>query len=69
MGQIRTVEDQFNVVSFSNNDGLENWASSWIEVDGDGLGSSTGNVLITNNEFNDFPVGDLHRTPGWYKLS
>ncbi|WP_421865272.1 DUF6701 domain-containing protein [Motiliproteus sp.] len=45
-----TFRDNFTVAGFSNNDGDADWAGSWSEVDGDGLGATTGNVQIFNGE-------------------
>jgi hypothetical protein len=45
-----TVGDEFNAVSFSNNDGSVAWATNWIEVDGNGAGPAAGNVLISGGE-------------------
>lgn len=43
-----TVRDNFSTRSFSNNDGSDNWSGSWIEVDGQSIGPTNGNVWITN---------------------
>ncbi|MEN8256684.1 MAG: DUF6701 domain-containing protein [Thermodesulfobacteriota bacterium] len=42
-----TFRDDFNVSAFNNNDGSATWTGDWIEVDGAGAGSGTGNVQIT----------------------
>ena len=49
-GSIETVRDEFNGVSFSGNDGSQNWAGDWIEDDVAGGGPTAGNVQINNNE-------------------
>ena len=46
--QTENVRDEFNFVSYSNNDGSVNWAAPWTELSDDGSVSS-GNVLITSN--------------------
>ena len=42
-----TVRDDFNGVSYSNNDGTQTWADSWTETGGDGLPES-GYIRIAN---------------------
>jgi uncharacterized repeat protein (TIGR01451 family) len=42
-----TVRDDFSSRSWSNNDGTANWSGNWIEVDGDSIGPTSGNVWIT----------------------
>jgi serine protease AprX len=42
------VRDEFNALSFSNNDGSVNWAGPWVEDDAAGAGPTTGNVDIYN---------------------
>ncbi|MHB0960277.1 MAG: cadherin domain-containing protein, partial [Pirellulaceae bacterium] len=44
-----TVKDTFGSVSYTNNDGVANWAAGWVETDDDG-DASTGNVLVTGGE-------------------
>ncbi|MEM6793631.1 MAG: SdrD B-like domain-containing protein [Acidobacteriota bacterium] len=39
--------DRFETAAFSNQDGTNPWATDWIEVDGDGLGATAGNVQVT----------------------
>ena len=48
-----TVRDEFNSVSFNNNNGSVAWATNWIEIDGDGAGPATGNARITGGELSD----------------
>jgi hypothetical protein len=45
-----TVLDEFNDVSFSNNDGPDDWAGSWLENDPEagGVGPGAGQVQIEN---------------------
>jgi Concanavalin A-like lectin/glucanases superfamily/Disaggregatase related repeat len=38
--------DNFDSEAFSNNDGSLTWGSDWTEVDGDGPGPASGNVII-----------------------
>lgn len=45
-----TVRDEFNAVSYSNNDGTDNWTNDWVEDDVAGAGPASGNVLITGGE-------------------
>lgn len=56
---VQTVEyqDNFEAVSFSNNDGNAGWSSDWVEVDafdgsgpGSGAGLATGNVQMTGGK-------------------
>ncbi len=56
---VQTVEyqDNFETVSFSNNDGNAGWSSDWVEVDafdgsgpGSGAGLATGNVQMTGGK-------------------
>lgn len=53
------VYDQFNVVSYGNNNGTANWLNSWTEV-GDDAAAATGDVLITSNQlrFSQTEVAD-----------
>ena len=53
--------DEFSSVAFDNQDGDLNWRSDWVEIDGDGVGATTGNVWITNNELrlDDIPDSGL----------
>jgi hypothetical protein len=59
--------DEFNAATFSNNDGTLNWTTNWIEVDGNGLGPTTGNarttggVLSLDDNPNTFPNPSLER--------
>jgi Ca2+-binding RTX toxin-like protein len=45
-----TVRDEFNAVSYSNNDGTDNWRNDWVEDDVAGAGPASGNVLIVGGE-------------------
>ena len=45
-----TVRDEFNSVSYNNNNGTVNWAGNWIENDAFGQGSGSGQVAIENGE-------------------
>ena len=51
------VRDEFNTVSYSNNDGSKNWAGDWIEDDVAGPGPNAGHVRIQWNRLvlNDYP--------------
>ncbi|MBU0675377.1 MAG: hypothetical protein KJ950_12095 [Proteobacteria bacterium] len=60
-GAANTIRDDFNVTSFANNDGTLTWATDWIEVDGNGMGPGTGNVLITGG---DLSLDDQPNTNG-----
>jgi serine protease AprX len=51
-----TVRDEFNWVSFANNDGLIPWSSAWGEEDAAGVGPSAGDIQIA---FNNFYGGEL----------
>ena len=44
-----TFLDTFNTVSYSNNDGTQNWATDWVESNDFGSASG-GYISITNNE-------------------
>jgi uncharacterized repeat protein (TIGR01451 family) len=44
----QTVRDDFSNRSWNNNDGTVNWSADWIEVDGQSIGPTNGNVFITN---------------------
>ncbi len=46
--QAATVRDDFSTRAWSNNDGSDNWSGDWIEVDGNSVGPTSGNVWITN---------------------
>lgn len=43
-----TLADNFNVISYGNQNGTINWASDWIESNDDGLANS-GEIYITGN--------------------
>lgn len=43
-----TVRDDFSSRSWSNNDGTANWSGSWIEVDANATGPTSGNAWITS---------------------
>ena len=49
--------DDFDVVSFANNDGTDDWTASWIEDDVQGAGPSSGNVKIAGGflKLDDYP--------------
>ncbi|NIL98260.1 MAG: DUF4347 domain-containing protein, partial [Planctomycetales bacterium] len=44
-----TVRDEFNAVSYSNDDGTANWAGPWIEV-GDSGAAANGDIQVTGGE-------------------
>ncbi len=50
--QTSTVRDEFNLVSFSNNDGAVNWAAPWVENDTEigGAGPTVGQARVTNGQ-------------------
>lgn len=52
-----TFSDTFSSVSYSNNDGTQNFTSNWSESNDDGS-SSSGNIRITGNElrFEDISI-------------
>lgn len=45
-----SVRDDFDTVSYANNDGNSNWSGSWTESDGGGGGASSGAIRITGGE-------------------
>jgi hypothetical protein len=45
-----TVRDEFNAVSWNNNDGTASWTGGWIEDDVAGAGPSAGNVDVYGGE-------------------
>ncbi|MGA9347212.1 MAG: S8 family serine peptidase [Anaerolineae bacterium] len=51
-GGVETVRDEFNTVSYSNNDGTQNWFGNWVEDDppGGGAGPTAGQVQIIAGE-------------------
>lgn len=49
-GTGNNVRDNFDTISYSNNDGNHNWTGSWIENDPGGAGPSSGNIRITGGE-------------------
>jgi serine protease AprX len=51
-----TARDEFNWVSFANNDGSISWSGAWGEEDAAGSGPYTGNIQI---EFNNYYGGEL----------
>lgn len=57
-----TFRDNFTTQLFSNNDGTQNWAADWIEVDGAGLGPTSGNVQIRGA--GDLELDDRPNTSG-----
>jgi len=44
-----TYNDEFNSVSYSNNDGSATFASDWIETDANGGGVVSGNIFVSND--------------------
>ena len=55
-----TVKDQFSSASYSNNNGTQNWSSSWVETDNSGGGASGGDISVNSNELRIRPdtMGD-----------
>lgn len=49
-GDVSTVRDEFNSVSYANNDGAEDWDGNWIENDPFGQGAGSGQVAIENGQ-------------------
>ncbi len=51
-GGTETVRDEFNAVSFSNNDGTQVWAGDWVENDPEagGVGPTAGQVQIVDGK-------------------
>ncbi|MBC8446939.1 MAG: S8 family serine peptidase, partial [Chloroflexi bacterium] len=51
-GGTETVRDEFNAVSYSNNDGTQSWSGDWVEDDPEvgGEGPSAGQVRIVDGE-------------------
>ncbi|MFN9450675.1 MAG: DUF4347 domain-containing protein, partial [Rubrivivax sp.] len=45
-----TVLDNFSTVSYSNNHGSANWATSWTETDASGGGAASGNIRIAGGQ-------------------
>ncbi|MGB5049993.1 MAG: S8 family peptidase, partial [Caldilineaceae bacterium] len=56
---IGTVRDNFDSVSYDNNNGSQNWAEGWVENDPESVGSSplVGQVRIVENQLflDDYP--------------
>ena len=46
----QSVRDEFNAVSFANNDGTALWEGDWTEYDVAGAGPGAGNVDVTDGE-------------------
>jgi len=46
---VETVRDEFNAVSYSSNNGTQNWTSNWVETSDDGS-ASTGNIRVESNK-------------------
>jgi len=46
-----TVRDEFNVISYANNDGLVSWNGEWVEDDVAGPGPSAGNIHVENYNY------------------
>ena len=44
-----TVRDEFNTLSYSNNDGTQSWAGDWLETGDDGSASG-GKIKIENDQ-------------------
>ena len=44
------VNDVFNQLLYSNNDGTEDWKADWVENDTGGVGPTAGNVQVINGE-------------------
>jgi hypothetical protein len=49
-GQVDTVRDEFSAVSYTNNDGTDNWSAAWAEI-GESDGASSGDVLVEQPDF------------------
>jgi serine protease AprX len=47
-GPVQTVRDEFNQVSYENNDGTMNWSGPWDGYDYGGGGASGGYVYVSN---------------------
>lgn len=47
-GTLETVGDQFNAVSYANNDGSQNWANDWQEI-GESDGPANGDVNVEDS--------------------
>ncbi len=47
VGTIDTMLDNFEVASYSNNDGTQSWTTDWIETDGSGGGASSGDIRVS----------------------
>ncbi|MEZ6122861.1 MAG: hypothetical protein R3C49_06750 [Planctomycetaceae bacterium] len=50
VGNAGTYLDQFNAVSYSNNDGSLSWGNNWVESDLGGSGASGGVVYVDSGE-------------------
>lgn len=46
---INNVLDEFNSISYTNNNGSENWTNNWQEI-GESNGVNSGNVRVVNNK-------------------
>jgi serine protease AprX len=46
-----TVLDEFNSISYANNDGLVPWSGEWVEDDAAGSGPSGGHIRIEYNNY------------------
>jgi hypothetical protein len=58
-----TVRDEFNAVSYTNNDGAVHWKDAWSEDDVSGLGPTSGNVLIVDGKLRLDDAPDTGTTP------
>jgi len=60
------ARDNFDVQSFSNNDGYFNWADAWTEYDNAGTGPASGKVRITGGELvlDNYTGGEWNGSPG-----
>ena len=45
-----TVADNFNVVSYANNNGTANWTGNWTESDNNGGGASSGFICVIDSQ-------------------
>lgn len=57
-GGIKTFRDEFNAMSYSNNDGTHDFSGPWVEYDVAGAGPTAGNVLVGSNDklwLDDYP--------------
>src|SRR4029079_15366851 len=45
-----TYLDQFNGVSYSDQDGTANWSTDWTQTDNHGCGAVGGDIMVTGNQ-------------------